>query len=136
MRLLKAKSIITALTAALLLAVGTFTSTAALADHSSQRHGQQQRHFHNGYNHGGNRHRLRHNGNHGNRSRVHSRYRAHNGSRYSRHNNRYRHYNGQRGNRHNYGHGYARGHYNGNKLVGALVGGAIIYHIGRELSRY
>ncbi len=138
MRLLKARSFITGITAALLLAVGTFTSTAVLADHSSHRQGQQQRYFHNGHRqqHDNRNHRgwrpgwqhsysyNRHRG-YGNRSYGHSHH--HKPRRLNR--RHHRHY--------NHGRGYYRGgHYRSNDLVGALIGGAIIYHIGRELSRH
>lgn len=128
MRLLKAKSIIAGIATALLLAVGTLTSTAALADHSSQRHSQQRHYSQHHYKHHDNRQRLRHSRHHDNRKWVSKRHRSHNRLRHSnrslRHNKRHRNNSG--------GHVY----YRGNNIAGALVGGAIIYHLGRELSRH
>lgn len=148
MKLRQAKSAITGLTVALLLAVGSFANTA-LADHKSHRYSKQQHHqyygkkfpHHNGNRsgwvigkrHGNNTFQKRHFG----RSNFgHSRHRG-NRSFSSRQHRGFskRHHRGFSHGRH---HNQHRGHasYRSNDLVGALIGGAVIYHIGKELIRH
>ena len=132
------KSIFTSLAAVVMLAGATFANTA-MADHNRGKHsgwgvsiqyGNQHRHQgnrHFGHVNRGNRHYLGHRkprySSHHHR-RQHRQYRPY---RQYRHNHRYSH-------RHNYYRGHI--HHRSNDLVGALVGGAIIYHIGRELARH
>ena len=141
------RSTLTGIGMALLLVFGTLANSA-LADHGSHRygHGQQQRYFHHDQkprHHNGNRGGWhpgwQHSYSYQHRHRFQQRNRPH-----------HRHHRGYRyGQRHGHGHRYGRYrdhgrhynhrghvHYRGSDLIGALVGGAIIYHLGRELSRH
>ena len=127
MRLLKAKTLITGIAAAMLLAIGTFTSTAALADHSSRHHGQQHFIYKDYDKHHVDRHRQRHNRKHGYRSKKFDRRLSKKRSRNFRHNDRYRYKDRGRSDR-------RRGNSN-KEIFGALIGGAVIYHFGQKLTK-
>lgn len=137
MKSTRIKSIFTGLAAAVMLAGATFANTA-MADHNRGKHsgwgvsiqyGNQHRHQgnrHFGHVNRGNRHHLGH---------RKPRYSSHNHRRHHRYHKPYRHY----GHNYRYRHGHNyRGHlhYRSNDLVGALVGGAIVYHFGRKLIRH
>lgn len=155
MKLFRGKSAIAGIATAILIASGVFANVA-LADHSSHRHKHQhqQRYLHHGqsHRHNGNRSGWRLSWQHGNgrhyghgpkwRSNHHHRYN-------SRHARRHDPRHGSRQHRHFKHHGKHHGRHHGrynqprryvyqgnNDLVGALVGGAIIYHLGRELIRH
>ena len=147
MKLFTSKSALPGIVMTLLLVFATFAAPV-LADHNSHRHGQQQRYFqhdqkprhHNGNRggwHPGWQHSYQHRHRYQHRSRPHHRH--HRGHRYGhRHGHRYGYRQGH-GRYRDYGRHYNhRGHvyYRGSDLVGALVGGAIIYHLGRELARH
>lgn len=137
MKLLRIKTIITGVAAALMLSIGMFT-TPAFADGFTHGHANYKGKSGHYLSHGkqlhfrGNRSRRHTNRHYQNRFRGHARHRS-----LALHKDR--HYKGLRRHnidRHHYKHNRGRSSHKNKDLVGAVAGGIILYHLGRELSRH